>query len=154
MPANAILTGKDNPKAIKALPLSITEALRIDITPPLDSMPDKINARLHIINPFAITMEYTIPPVIAKSNEGICKFSKKWKAIKRTQKHVALAKMITNMFHICVWSMDLKIPINEGANAWIDFWMIFIVDSMGIENFVDLGDQRMMLRSGIDMENV
>lgn len=115
MPANATFTGNDNPKAIEVLPLSITQAFNNDITPPLDSIPDKINARLHIINALAITTEYTIPPIIVKSNEGICKFSKQLKAIKRTQKHVALAEMITNVFHICVWTMELKIPLNEGA---------------------------------------
>ncbi|GKE82470.1 hypothetical protein Tco_1552470 [Tanacetum coccineum] len=145
MPANAILTGKDNPKAIKALPLSITESLRIDITPPLDSMPDKINARLDIINPFTITMEYTIPLVTAKSNEGICKFSKKWKAIKRTQKQ-GIRPLQKGNGIVNGW--------NGNRNAWIDFWMILIADSVGIEDFVDIGDQRMMLRSGIDMENV
>ena len=115
MPANATFTGNDNPKAIEVLPLSITQAFNNGITPPLDSIPDKINARLHIINTLAITMEYVIPPIIVKSNEGICKFAKQLNAIKRTQKHVALAEMITNVFHICVWSMELKIPINECA---------------------------------------
>lgn len=60
----------------------------------------------------AITMEYAIPPEKVNNSEGMCRFSKQLKAINRIQKQVAFAEMISNVFHICVWRMELKISKN------------------------------------------
>ncbi|KAL8256991.1 hypothetical protein R6Q59_029032 [Mikania micrantha] len=38
--------------------------------------------------------------------------------MKSTQKQVALAEMITIVFQICVWRMELKIPANVGVGFW------------------------------------
>lgn len=68
-----------------------------------------------MINVFAMTMEYAIPPKKVKSNDGIFRFCKQLKAINKTQKQVAFAEMISNVFQICVWRMELKIPVKEGG---------------------------------------
>lgn len=62
IPANAMLTGSDIASAIDVLPLIMTQALRNEMNPPLISIPERIRARLHVINALVITMEYTIPP--------------------------------------------------------------------------------------------
>ncbi|KAL8250505.1 hypothetical protein R6Q59_034198 [Mikania micrantha] len=113
IPANAMFTGRDNDRAIDVLPLIITQALRKEMNPPLNSIPDRIRARLHVIHAFVMTMEYTIPPATVKNSEGMRRFCKQLKAMKRTQKHVAFADTIMKVFQICVWRMELKIPVTE-----------------------------------------
>ncbi|KAI3761301.1 hypothetical protein L1987_51713 [Smallanthus sonchifolius] len=110
-----MFTGSDNERAIDVLPLINTQALRMEMNPPFNSIPDRIRARLDMITVFATTMEYAIPPEIVKSSEGMWSFSKQLKAMKRTQKHVALAEMISSVFQICVWRTELKIPAREGG---------------------------------------
>lgn len=80
------------------------------MNPPLISIPETINAMLHVINAFVMTMEYTIPLATLKKSDGaILRFCKQLKAIKRIQKDVAFADRIVNVFHMCVLRMELKI---------------------------------------------
>lgn len=98
----------------------MTHALRMEMNPPLSSIPERINARLHTIKALAMMMEYTIPPATVKNSEGIRRFSKQLKAMKRTQKQVAFAETITKVFHICVRRMELKMPEKDGGGfRWV-----------------------------------
>lgn len=88
------------------------------MNPPLSSIPERINARLHMMRALAMTMEYVIPPITVKNRAGIWRFSKQLKAMKKTQKQVAFAETITKVFQICVWKMEVKIPAKEGGGLW------------------------------------
>lgn len=127
IPAIVMLMARANERAVGVLLLIITQALRMEMNPPLASIPESTSAMLHIIIVLATTKEYVIPPTMdnnrIKVGEGkILRFSKQLKAMKRTQKEVAFAEMIRKEFHSCVWRMELKIPAKDGGFLW--WWVL------------------------------
>lgn len=126
IPANMMLMERANERAVGVLLLIMTQALRMEMNPPLVSIPESTSAMLHMIIVLATTMEYVIPPTMENNRikveeDKILRFSKQLKAMKRTQKEVAFAEMIRKEFHSCVWRMELKIPAKDGGFLW---WLV------------------------------
>lgn len=145
-----MLTGIDNESAIDVLPLINTQDFKMDMIPPLNSIPERIRAMLHVINVFAMTTEYAIPVMMVRNNEGIWSFSKKLKAMKRTQKQVAFAEMITTVFQSCVWRMELKIPVNEGSGLYRST----VLTAWITKDFASRREEREKGRTRIEVEMV